>query len=153
MWRNDNTATERCLPWIAALLGLAMVANSLVMLADPWWWYSTVPGVGRTGLFNQHFIRDLGLLYAAIGGAFLAGAVRPSLRLATWMPATLWLTGHAIFHFWEVGAGICGPAYLITDFPAVSLPALIGTGLTGWAWRRRAETVARAYIGPRTGLS
>jgi hypothetical protein len=147
MSRTDRTFVERCLPWTAAVLGLAMFANGLVMLGDPWWWYSTVPGVGRTGLFNQHFIRDIGLLYGAIGGAFLVGAMRPDLRLANWLPATLWLTAHAFFHFWEVSAGICGPAYLMTDFPAVSLPALIAMGLTGWAWHRRVVAAAGGFHG------
>jgi hypothetical protein len=133
MERTDKTPVGRSLPGIAILLGLAMLANGLVMLADPWWWYATTPGVGRTGLFNQHFIRDIGLLYAMIGGAFIAGAVRPALRIATWASATLWLTGHMIFHFWEVAAGICGSAYLVTDFPAVTLSSLIGMGLTAWA--------------------
>ena len=135
MERIDKAPAKRLPPAIAILLGLAMLANGLIMLADPWWWYATTPGVGRTGLFNQHFIRDIGLLYGAIGGAFIAGAVRPSLRTVTWPPATLWLTAHALFHFWEVGAGICGPAYLVSDFPAVSLPPLIGIGLTMWARR------------------
>lgn len=122
---------------LAILTGLAMFSNGAVMLWDPKWWYSTVPGVGRTGLFNQHFIRDIGILYLAIGIAFIAGTFRADIRVAVWAPATLWLTAHAIFHFWEVAAGICRLAYLATDFPAVTLPALIGIWLTSWAWKRQ----------------
>ena len=44
---------------------------------------------------------------------------------------------HALFHLWEVAAGICGPSALVRDFPAVSLPALIGAGLTLFALRDR----------------
>jgi hypothetical protein len=46
----------------------------------------------------------------------------------------LWLAGHALFHFWEVAVGICAPSALLRDFPAVTLPAIIGAGLTLWAF-------------------
>ena len=49
------------------------------------------------------------------------------------MTPTLWLSGHALFHFWEVAVGICGPSDLARDFPAVTFPALIGAALTYWA--------------------
>ena len=52
-----------------------------------------------------------------------------------WGVATLWLVAHAIFHFWEVAVGICAPSALARDFLAVTAPALIGVGLTTWAWR------------------
>ena len=126
---------------IAGLLGVIMLVNGLVMLWNPWWWYLHAPGVRRTGLFNPHFVRDIGYTYALIGGAFLAGIVRSKMRLVLWAPPALWLTCHALFHFWEVGAGLCGPEQLATDFPAVTLPALIGIGLTIDAWRRYAAAI------------
>jgi hypothetical protein len=140
--KKENGPLHIVLIGLATLTGFAMFSNGAVMLADPWWWYSTVPGVGRTGPFNQHFIRDIAILYLAIGIAFITDAYRPNLRLAVWAPATLWLTGHAIFHVWEVATGICGPAYLASDFPAVSLPALIGIGLTTWSWKSRVVAAA-----------
>jgi hypothetical protein len=47
----------------------------------------------------------------------------------------LWLGAHALFHFWEVAVGICAPSVIARDFPAVTLPAIIGTLLTLWAVR------------------
>jgi hypothetical protein len=85
---------------IALLLGAAMAANGLAMLGDPQAWYARVPGVIATGAFNQHFIRDIGLIYLLIGLAFAAGAFRSALRLTLWAAATLWLAGHALFHLW-----------------------------------------------------
>jgi hypothetical protein len=38
-----------------------------------------------------------------------------------------------LFHFWEVATGICGPSALIRDFPAVSLPAILGVLITLWS--------------------
>ncbi|NJO93265.1 MAG: hypothetical protein HC820_00885, partial [Hydrococcus sp. RM1_1_31] len=36
---------------------------------------------------------------------------------------------------WEVTVGISSPAAIVRDFPAVTLPALIGVVLTARAWR------------------
>lgn len=117
----------------AAILGVAALANGIYMLISPVSWYFAVPGVTTTGPFNQHFLRDIGLIFLFIGGAFLIGTACARYRIALWGAASLWLAGHALFHVWEVLAGICGPYALARDFPAVSLPALIGLVLTGWA--------------------
>ena len=68
-----------------------------------------------------------------MGTAFLVGTSRPKFRLVLWATPTLWLWSHAVFHFWEVAVGICGPSVIVRDFPAVTLPAIIGTLLTFWA--------------------
>lgn len=120
----------------AVVLGILAVANGLFMLVSPAAWYFAVPGVTTTGPFNQHFLRDIGLIFLFIGIAFVIGAARPQYRVALWAAATLWLWSHALFHFWEVAVGICGPSALVRDFAAVTLPAIIGTALTLWACRR-----------------
>jgi len=118
---------------VAVLLGIAAIANGVYMLAGPESWYFAVPGVTTTGPFNQHFVRDIGLIFLFLGGAFLLGAARPDLRVAFWAAPSIWLSGHALFHFWEVAAGICGPSALARDFPAVTLPAILGLAITFWA--------------------
>ena len=118
---------------VAAVLGVAAEANGVFMLWSPEAWYLSVPGVTTTGPFNQHFVRDIGLIFLFVGTAFLVGAFLPRHRVILWATPTLWLSGHALFHFWEVAVGICGPSALARDFPAVSLPALIGAALTYWA--------------------
>ncbi len=118
---------------VALVLGVAAIANGIFMLIDPERWYFSVPGVTTTGPFNQHFVRDIGLIFLFLGGAFLLGAARPDLRIAFWAAPSIWLLGHALFHFWEVAAGICGPSALARDFPAVTLPALLGLAITFWA--------------------
>jgi len=117
----------------AITLGVAAIANGLFMLIDPERWYLAVPGVTTTGPFNQHFVRDIGLIFLFLGGAFLLGAARPELRVPFWAAASIWLSGHALFHFWEVAVGICGPSALARDFPAVTLPAVVGVIITLWA--------------------
>ena len=92
-----------------------------------------MPGVTSTGPFNQHFLRDIGLIFVFLGGAFLVGAARPQVRILLWGAGAIWLLGHALFHFWEVAVGICSPSDLVRDFPAVTLPAIIASVLTLWA--------------------
>ncbi len=130
---------------LAAMAVLVMVtfntlflsANGLFMLVAPQPWYEFVPGVTATGFFNQHFIRDIGLIQLFLGVAFGVGLAVPERRIGLWLVATLWLAAHAFFHLWEVAVGICAPSALVRDFPAVSLPALIGAALTLWAIHRR----------------
>jgi hypothetical protein len=128
----------------AWLLGLLAVANGAFMLASPDAWYVAGPGVTTTGPFNQHFIRDIGIIFLFLGAAFAAGAARAGQRIVLWGAATLWLACHALFHFWEVAAGICGPAALARDFPAVTLPALLGAALTFWSLADRRTARAGA---------
>jgi len=128
----------------AILMGIAALANGVFMLASPANWYFAVPGVTTTGPFNQHFVRDIGLVFLFIGAAFLVGADRPSHRVVMWATATLWLGAHALFHYWEVAVGICAPSVLVRDFPAVTLPAVIGAALIFWAiWDRGADRATR----------
>lgn len=121
----------------AVLLGILATANGLYMLLAPQAWYVAVPGVTTTGGFNQHFIRDIGMIFMLVGTAFLVGAAKTEARAWLWGIAALWLAGHALFHVWEVAVGICGASALIRDFPAVSLPAIIALVLSGWAFTTR----------------
>ena len=120
---------------LAAVLGLASAVNGAFMLISPANWYFAVPGVTTTGPFNQHFVRDIGLIFLLVAIAMLAGVARPVARVPLWSAAALWLAGHALFHFWEVAVGICGTGALAQDFPAVTLPAILTTVLALWAWR------------------
>lgn len=123
--------------FLAVLLGSAAIVNGVYMLVAPESWYFAVPGVTTTGPFNQHFVRDIGLIFLFLGGAFLIGAARPDLRVPFWAAASVWLSGHALFHFWEVAVGICGPSAMARDFPAVTLPAILGIAITSWAVAQR----------------
>jgi hypothetical protein len=121
---------------LVTLNGIFLSANGLFMLIAPQVWYESVPGVTDTGFFNQHFIRDIGIIQLFLGVAFIVGLLRPERRIGLWAAATLWLSAHALFHLWEVAVGICAPSAIPRDFPAVTLPALIGITLTLWAIRR-----------------
>lgn len=130
---------------MVAFNGIFLSVNGLFMLVAPLVWYEFVPGVTDTGFFNQHFIRDIGIIQLFLGVAFGIGMIRPERRIGLWAAATLWLIAHAVFHLWEVAVGICSPSVIPRDFPAVTLPAIIGAVLTLWAINHsRAERAASA---------
>jgi uncharacterized protein YjeT (DUF2065 family) len=133
---EDNRAVLAAVLVMVAFNGLVLSANGLFMLVAPLTWYELVPGVTDTGFFNQHFVRDIGIIQLFLGVAFIVGLLRPERRIGLWAAATLWLSAHALFHFWEVAVGLCAPSALPRDFPAVTLPALLGIALTLWAIRR-----------------
>lgn len=137
-----SARTGQAMAALALLLGVLMLLNGIAMLANPLAWYGRVPGVVQTGPFNQHFIRDIGLIYAMTGFGFMLGAALPNQRLTLWSAATLFLAGHAVFHIWEVMVGICSTSAIPRDFTGVTLPALIGIVLTGWAALRRRQSPA-----------
>lgn len=124
---------------IALVLGLATLANGVFMLVAPEPWYWSVPGVPDRGPFNQHFVRDIGLIYLLIGVAFVFGGIYPRYRLPVWFLPTGWLAGHGLFHIWEVVVGICGPESLVEDFAGVTLPALLALGLLYGSYRADAS--------------
>jgi uncharacterized protein YjeT (DUF2065 family) len=126
---------------LAVVMGIAAVANGLFMLASPEGWYEAVPDVTTTGPFNQHFVRDIGLIYLLAGSAFVVGAAKPRYRVLFWALPTAWITSHALFHLWEVAVGVSRHSAMARDFPAVTLPAIIGVGLTIWAARSREEAI------------
>ena len=111
--------------WIAVILALGMAANGLFMLAQPQAWYDAVPGVPLTGLFNPHFVRDIGMAYLTVAGGLGWFAVRPGQGWPALVMATAFLALHAAIH---VVDSACGPGPLQTvlrDFPGVYLPPLI----------------------------
>ena len=129
---------------MVAFNSILLSVNGLFMLVAPLTWYEMIPGVTDTGFFNQHFIRDIGIIQLFLGIAFAVGWFRPEYHVGLWGVATLWLAAHALFHVWEVAVGICAPSALLRDFPAVSLPAIIGAVLTFWASRH--SHVAKAVL-------
>ena len=123
---------------LAIAVGLLAAGNGLVMLAVPKTWFWSVDGVPLTGGYNAHFVRDIGMVYVLTGAAMFVGLARPAQRALLWTAAAAWLMSHALFHLWEVAAGICGPEAIARDFLGVTLPGLIATGLALQAARRPA---------------
>lgn len=126
---TSRATGDRIALGLAAAVGLLSAGNGLTMLAVPRAWFWSVDGVSLTG-YNAHFIRDIGMVYLLTGAAMFAGMVRPAQRALLWGAAAGWLLAHALFHLWEVAAGICGPEAIMRDFLGVTLPGLLAAGLT-----------------------
>ncbi len=137
--------------WLAGFLSLTMLANGLFMLINPKDWYDIVPTVPQTGFFNQHFVRDIGIIYVLIGVGFFVGIVQPGRRIWLWFASTLWLAAHTLFHYWEALVGICSASALVTNAYGVTLPTAVGVAATALAWRVRwkesAAQAPRAAVG------
>jgi hypothetical protein len=129
---------------VALVLGLGAFSNGLLMLRDPLWWYGAIPTVPTTGPFNQHFVRDIGIMYAMCGAGFVLGALVPAHRTAAWVAATAFLGLHACLHVWETLVGICAPSTFVEDLPAVVAPALIGLVLVACCVRPRLPSLRSA---------
>ncbi|WP_438727850.1 hypothetical protein ACR9YC_11705 [Parasphingorhabdus sp. DH2-15] len=112
-------------------LGFAHLLTGPVAFFAPHFFYDTVPGLSMMGPFNLHFIRDVGIAFAASGGAVVYGAVRHNRPVA--IAGSVWPFLHALFHIQiEVARGL--PMDVIMGFNVL---AVIGPGLTVMAlsWR------------------
>lgn len=127
---SSTILADRVCGGLAAAVGLLAGGNGLVMLVAPQTWFWSVDGVSLTGGYNAHFVRDIGMVYLLSGLAMFAGLARPASRPLLWGAAAAWLMSHALFHLWEVAAGICGPDAIVRDFAGVTLPGLVASGLT-----------------------
>lgn len=119
---------------LTLVLGLALGANALWMLAAPEEWYAAIPGVAATGPANPHFIRDIGCAYLVVALTLFWLAKAPK---QAW-PATLagggFLAFHALIHLWDSLSGRESFGQLARDLPAIFLPAILVLWL---AWPRR----------------
>ena len=124
---------ETVIKGVAIVLGVIFIANGIYQLVAPESWYWAIPGVPDRGPFNQHFVRDIGIIYALSGAGLILGGLNRQQRIGYWWAPTLWLIGHALFHVWEVMVGICGPESLLEDFAGVTVPALLTIALVVYA--------------------
>jgi hypothetical protein len=115
---------------LGLMLGAALAANGIFMLADPAAWYGAVPGVPMTGPFNAHFVRDIGCAYLAAGGALAGFAIDARARGAA-LAGAAFLALHAAVHLLDWAGGRESLAHLVKDLPAVFAPPALAFWL---AW-------------------
>ena len=127
---------------VAWILGLGLLANGLTMLGVPNAWYGLVPGVGQTGPFNPHFVRDIGVAYLVAGGTLVWFALDRNARPAA-QAAAAFLALHALVHLWDVAAGREHVHQLLADLPTVFGPP----ALAAWiAWPPRSHTLTKEEV-------
>src|SRR4029078_11271807 len=103
---DENGLTALAILVMVTANTLFLSANGLFMLVAPQPWYEFVPGVTDTGFFNQHFIRDIGLIQLFLGVAFGVGLAVPERRIGLWLGGGPLLAPHPRFP--PVGRGGAG---------------------------------------------
>ena len=81
---------------ILQVLGTLHLVTGIYIFAAPQRFYDLTPGLEMMGPFNVHFIRDVGLVFLASGGAMLFGALRDSRHAA--ISGAVWPALHGLFH-------------------------------------------------------
>jgi len=126
------------------IFGLFAASNIVLgawMLIDPIHWYYNLPAnVPATGPANEHFIRDIGCVFAIMGLALAVAAVRPARRLPTLIGVTAWYVAHALVHVLDTVRGLLPPDQLLVDLPGVYGSALLLVGIT--IALKRSDTVS-----------
>lgn len=135
-------AMDRFVQILIGSVALFSLCFGVYMLVDPYGWYDFVDTVKATGPANAHFIGDIGLAYIVSGVLLGFAAQHPGLRWGAAVVGNLWLTGHGLFHVYEVVAGICSQEIFWRDAPGVlGPPLLVFIGVTIQVLRERASPV------------
>jgi len=115
------------------------------MLVTPQRWFEHgVEGVPDTGPFNQHFVRDVGVVYALVGIALLWSTLRPAHAKPVHVMTLMFLTGHAALHVFDIVAGNLPADHWHHDFLGVFLPAIVfAVCLPRRVWARAMGTRAQ----------
>ena len=117
------------------------------MLADPLRWYHDLPaGVPDTGPFNQHFVRDIGCAFLAVGVAQVWAAFRPAWRAPLVAVAAIFFVGHALLHVFDTARGAVPSEHWWLDLPGVYLPALVLGYAASYSCAPEEETMRLAPI-------
>jgi len=123
---------------LMTVLGLALGANAVWMLASPLGWYSAVPGVAATGPANPHFIRDIGCAYLVVALSLFWLAASPKLAWPAAMAGGGFLILHALVHLCDALAGREAAHQLLGELPTVFLPGVLIIWLA-WPPRRASK--------------
>ncbi|MGO9401345.1 MAG: hypothetical protein ACLP19_26415 [Xanthobacteraceae bacterium] len=126
----------------AWIVGIALAANGLTMLAVPDTWYALVPGVADTGPFNPHFVRDIGAAYLVAGAGLVWFAASRGARPAA-QAAAAFLAIHALVHLWDAAAGREHIHQWLVDLPTVFLPPALAIWIA-WSPRHAIQTKGEA---------
>lgn len=125
-------------------VGSANVAAGLVMLFAPGPFYD---GLATFQPRNDHYIRDLGTFYVALGVAFAVAARRPGWRGAVLLVAVVEYALHTANHVYDLGyprEEWVGPVTTALLAAGLVLLALLAYGVT--RRRRAAEPGSRARV-------
>ncbi len=116
---------DRLAQILVLAVGLFALLFGAFMILWPLDWYTSLPTVVATGPPNKHFIRDIGIAYAACGLILLYASANIHMRWLAAFAGALWLALHGGLHIYEVSVGICTPEAFVADAPGVLGPPLL----------------------------
>ncbi|NUM53987.1 MAG: hypothetical protein HUU46_10125 [Candidatus Hydrogenedentes bacterium] len=121
---------------VFCILGALSIANGGWMILYAPGWYDSIPGVTNTGLYNGHFVRDIGLAYFISGAGFIWCAFNLRQCWPVIVAQAMWATGHAALHVADMFMARLPLTHWILDAPGVLLPgAVLGLLAVPSVWR------------------
>ena len=112
--------------WLLAIFGLGNLANGIWMLASPPSWYRLLPAaVPDFGPLNEHFVRDIGSAFCALGASLVWAAFSPRLRVPAIGFALAFNGLHAMVHVYDTASGRVSSQHWLIDLVPVYLPVAI----------------------------
>ncbi len=122
----SRTGNLRAWGWPLAIIGVGSLTNAAWMLFAPGHWYAELPaGVPDYGPLNEHFVRDIGCAFAAMGVAFVWAALSSRYRLPLVAIGAVFFVGHALLHIYDTLRGAVGAEHWWLDVPGVYVPAVV----------------------------
>lgn len=107
-------------------MALGNFVNGIWMLYGPNDWYVRLPGrVPDFGPMNEHFVRDLGCVFVALGVVSVKGALEPAWRKGALFVMQLWFVPHAAVHLFDTIRGHVALEHLYIDIPLCYGPPLL----------------------------
>lgn len=85
--------------WIAEIIFFLWVLSGALIFIFPEVVYQMVPGLSIYGGYNEHLVRDLGLVYLSSG--LMGLLARFGLNVAVYLCAGLWSILHGLYHVFE----------------------------------------------------
>ena len=129
---------HQILKTILQIVGLAMIANGIWMVASAIEWFFSIPAdMPATGEPNGHLIRDVGIAYVVFGIALHWCALQLNSRRFVLLMVAMFMIFHALGHAFEILFGALPTSHWWIDFPFVFLPGLFFAALAFpkiWAW-------------------
>lgn len=122
----SRTLNLRAWGWPLAIIGTGSLANAVWMIFAPGHWYTELPaGVPDYGPLNEHFVRDIGVAFAAAGVALVWAAFSSRYRLPLVAIGAVFFWGHALLHVYDTLRGAVEANHWLLDVPGVYLPAVV----------------------------
>ena len=116
---------------VVGLFGLGNLTNGVWMLASPAHWYIHLPAnVPGSGPLNEHFVRDIGCIFALLGIALVAAVRRRELRVPVMVAASAYSAAHALVHVFDSLRGLFEPGHWRFDIGPVYIATLVLVALT-----------------------